>query len=254
MLKELQNLVWIEKKISAEILDKLQQVYDQKEFGPYRNLFEFMVKGLGYSEATASLRQSCLKLIREMPELKDKIETGKLTYTTLARSYAFIKAKTLKEKRATLSSLENQSSRQALEILEKEAPAPEVKIKKRNYQDKVRLTIDFSHAEYEKLKRVKALSSHKYASFEGLLKDLLNKAYKKYEATNFKQSHAKNPRFISQKLRNHLLKQANYQCQATKCNHDHYLQIDHIRPVAKGGQAKPENLQVLCAYHNQQKG
>tara|TARA_B100001248_G_C27398388_1_gene467575 strand:- start:2522 stop:3292 length:771 start_codon:yes stop_codon:yes gene_type:complete len=253
MLQDLQNLVWMEKKITAEILEKLQVVYDQKDFAGYSNLFEYMVKGLGYSEATASLRQSCLRLLREMPELKDKVREGKLSYTTIARSYKFIKEQPTAKKRATLSSLENQSSRKALEILEKQSPAPEIQVQKRHYQDRVRLTIDLSHEEYEKLQRLKALSSHRYGSYEELIKSFIAKAHKKYEDDDFKQSRSKNPRYISQRLRNHLLKQANYRCQKAGCTQDHHLQIDHIQPVARGGQATAENLQVLCFYHNQQK-
>tara|TARA_B100001248_G_scaffold262158_2_gene256450 strand:- start:8586 stop:9359 length:774 start_codon:yes stop_codon:yes gene_type:complete len=253
MLKELQNLVWIEKKITAEILEKLQEVYDNKDFAGYTNLFEYMVKGLGYSEATASLRQSCLKLIREMPELKVKVSEGKLSYTTLARSYKFIKDQSTEAKRATLSTLENQSSRKALEILEKQSLAPEIKVHKRCYQDKVRITIDLSHEEYERLQRLKALSSHAHENYEKLIKALIHTAHKKYENTHFKQHKSKNPRYIPQRLRNHLLKQAKYRCQYPGCMQDHYLQIDHIQPLAKDGRSTPDNLQVLCHHHNQQK-
>jgi 5-methylcytosine-specific restriction endonuclease McrA len=35
-----------------------------------------------------------------------------------------------------------------------------------------------------------------------------------------------------------------------RCNSSHVLQVDHIRPVARGGAAVIENLRVLCAYHN----
>jgi 5-methylcytosine-specific restriction endonuclease McrA len=34
-------------------------------------------------------------------------------------------------------------------------------------------------------------------------------------------------------------------CASTKA-----LQIDHIKPVARGGAGTPENLRLLCAYHN----
>src|SRR5678815_2689189 len=35
-----------------------------------------------------------------------------------------------------------------------------------------------------------------------------------------------------------------------QCGSMHVLQIDHIRPVARGGASTIDNLRVLCAYHN----
>ena len=33
-----------------------------------------------------------------------------------------------------------------------------------------------------------------------------------------------------------------------------YLQVDHIKPMAKGGLTVPENLQILCRACNMRKG
>jgi 5-methylcytosine-specific restriction endonuclease McrA len=35
-----------------------------------------------------------------------------------------------------------------------------------------------------------------------------------------------------------------------RCGSTHVLQIDHIKPVARGGASTIDNLRVLCAYHN----
>jgi 5-methylcytosine-specific restriction endonuclease McrA len=35
-----------------------------------------------------------------------------------------------------------------------------------------------------------------------------------------------------------------------RCKSTHVLQIDHIKPVARGGPGTIENLRLLCAYHN----
>jgi 5-methylcytosine-specific restriction endonuclease McrA len=35
-----------------------------------------------------------------------------------------------------------------------------------------------------------------------------------------------------------------------ECGSTHVLQIDHIKPVARGGASTIDNLRVLCAYHN----
>jgi hypothetical protein len=67
---------------------------------------------------------------------------------------------------------------------------------------------------------------------------------------------SENPRCIPAKLRAAVLARACYQCEYTdpatkrRCTARHYLQIDHVTPVAHGGAATPANLRALCAAHN----
>ncbi len=71
-----------------------------------------------------------------------------------------------------------------------------------------------------------------------------------------KPSKSKNPRYVAAKLRSTLMHKAQNQCEHTdpktgaRCTARHYLQIDHVTPVALGGTADPANLRVLCAAHN----
>ena len=46
-------------------------------------------------------------------------------------------------------------------------------------------------------------------------------------------------------IREKVLKRDGYKC--TKCPCTEYLQVDHIRPVAQGGQTVMQNLRTLCA-------
>jgi hypothetical protein len=66
-----------------------------------------------------------------------------------------------------------------------------------------------------------------------LLKLGKKKELKKFEGTKFKPTKSSNPRMISKRLRNSVLKTANYKRQFPGCETDHYLQIDHITPVKK---------------------
>lgn len=61
-----------EKQITSEILQKLQVMEDERGYlqMDYSSLFDYLVRGLNYSEATAYQRQACVRLTREVPEIK----------------------------------------------------------------------------------------------------------------------------------------------------------------------------------------
>ncbi len=252
----LKKLIQVEKRITSKIIEVLEKVEATKEYQKlgYSSLFVYLTKGLGYSEPTAHLRISCMRLMKEMPELKQKVDAGKLHYTTLARVNTHIKAKPIQEKREILKSLEGKSTREAIQEVEKQSEAPTLITEKRHYKDKVRITIEMSHEEYKKLERLKALKSHSCPSYEKLFLTLITKELKQYKKTTKTESKSKNPRYIPKTLRNELLQKANYQCQHPGCEQTHFLQIDHKKPIRKGGQSTFSNLQVLCSAHNQSKG
>lgn len=150
-----------EKQISAEILEKLQLMEDRKAYLKlgYSSIFDYLIRGLGYSSSRAYERQSCLRLTKEIPELKTKIDQGKLTYSTLTTAFKVLKKKSTNEKRILLEKLENKSSRQVRELLAE--PAPSLQIKKTNYQDKVVLRLELSLELNQKLEKLIALKSRK---------------------------------------------------------------------------------------------
>ncbi len=215
------------------------------------SLFDYLVRGLGYSEATAYHRQACVRLSREIPEIKQKIDQGSLTLSAVAAAFKHLRGKPVSEKRKVLKSMEHKSSREVKKMfLDPSAP---IKIKKTEYVDKVYVRLELTHAQNEKLNKLKALKSHNH-TLESLFVDLIEKELKKFDDTQFKPTKSQNPRQISRRLRNDVLKAANFKCQYPGCGSDHFLQVDHIFPVRRGGDQQRRNLQVLCASHNQRKG
>jgi hypothetical protein len=210
-----------------------------------------LVRGLQYSEATAYQRQACVRLSRELPEVKEKIDKGTLSISAVTSAYKHIRRLPLESKRKTLKQIENKSAREVKGMFAE--PMRPIQIKKTSYQDKVYLRLELTHKQNEKLERLKKLKSHNY-DVESLIEQLIETELKKYEKIDFKETNSKNPRQISRRLRNHVLKRSNYQCQFPGCESDHLLQIDHILPVRIGGKQNIENLQVLCASHNRMKG
>ena len=251
--EDLRELRQKEKRITSEILDKLQLMEDCRGYLQmgHSSLFDYLVRGLHYSEATAYQRQACVRLTREVPEIKEKIDQGSLSLSAVTTVYRHIRKKSVKEKRETLKRIENKSTREVKKLFSE--PISPIKIKKTEYRDKVYLRLELTHKQNQKIEKLKALKSHKH-NLESLLENLIDKELKTFENTQFKPTTSKNPRQISKRLRNSVLKISNYSCQYPGCKSNHLLQIDHIVPVRVGGDQRPSNLQVLCASHNLMKG
>jgi 5-methylcytosine-specific restriction endonuclease McrA len=64
-----------------------------------------------------------------------------------------------------------------------------------------------------------------------------------------------NPRQIPARVRDAVFLRDSGKCAfvgktGRKCESTTALQVDHVVPVARGGAATPDNLRLLCAYHN----
>lgn len=87
LIQEVIRLVDEERRIGIEILERLQEIERRKayvEIG-YDGLFSFCVKELKYSEAQAVRRIQAMRAMTELPELKEKIQSGALTVTTVSQ-------------------------------------------------------------------------------------------------------------------------------------------------------------------------
>jgi 5-methylcytosine-specific restriction endonuclease McrA len=85
----------------------------------YKDLKEYCVKELKYSEGSAWKRISAMKSLVEVPEIEEKIESGSLNLTQLSMArthFREVKANA-KEKKEILLNLENQSTRMTERIL-----------------------------------------------------------------------------------------------------------------------------------------
>jgi 5-methylcytosine-specific restriction endonuclease McrA len=138
-----------------------------------------------------------------------------------------------------------------------------------------RAVVQFSAREevMSKLEDVRALASHRLAinaPLEQLVEFLADyfiaredpKA--RHERRETKQQPARkaeargertNPRQIPAITRDQVFIRDKQQCtfigpDGTRCGSAHVLQVDHIKPVARGGVSTLENLRLLCAQHN----
>ena len=70
-----------------------------------------------------------------------------------------------------------------------------------------------------------------------------------------KQRSARDARHISAGLRDEIFVRDGGRCtyvgtRGRRCSSRQALQVDHIRPVARGGSGTRDNLRLLCAYHD----
>lgn len=280
LVTELKILVDKERKLIAQVLEYLKEVEIRKiylELG-YPSLFEFCIRELGYSEPSAQRRISAMRLIKDIPEIKRKLEEGSLNLTSLNQASLFIsqekrlnnKTYSKFQKQELLSMLENKSKRECERELIKISPnSAAIKEKERMIaEDKLEVRFMITTELKNKLDRIKALISHKNPNpgYEELINELAEMALNKIDPLRKNlPSPAKvkaslnikvRTRYIPSQIRQMVWKRDEGKCQYQdsktnqKCSSQYFIQIDHIKPFSQNGSHDPQNLRLLCGQHN----
>jgi hypothetical protein len=121
------------------------------------------------------------------------------------------------------------------------------------------------------VERVRSIASHRLppnAAFEQVFALVMKEYVKRedpqerHERRELKKGDApaapskgKSPRQIPVRVRDQVFARDRGRCtyvgtNGRRCDASHVLQIDHIKPVARGGASTIDNLRLLCAYHN----
>ncbi len=256
----------------------------------YRDLKEYCVKELKYSEGSAWRRISAMRLLQELPEVEEKIQTGELNLTqiSLAKSH-FREVKASKqEKQEILFSLENQSARSTERILAELKPETfkpiETERPVKGGKIELTLTLDEDLAkDLDEVQRLMGKSMTKLElvqmmtklTLESLKKEKLKTVgdKRKIEVVKVKTGKSKTKReaqpapgpskrsrYISRSTIREVRARDGSRCQYIdpltnkQCEAIHHLHIEHKTPFAKGGSSQDvENLELLCAAHNRLK-
>jgi len=122
--KNLKKLVKDERKILAEILHHLREFEKRRLFCKHKlpSLFEYATKVLGYSEHEANNRIGAMRLMKEIPQIEEKIESGALTLSNLVHARTMFN----KEKQASI----HRTIEQKVEVLEKLEHCSKIKAEK----------------------------------------------------------------------------------------------------------------------------
>lgn len=294
LIEKVLTLVQQERRIGVEILELLREIEMRKAYADlgYDGLFSFCVKELRYSEAQAYRRIQAMRALKQVPGLKEQIESGRMTVTTVSQVQTYLNEERRKgeplsgeQAAATFERFADHSAKEVeagLLTLKGEAIHPTMVVE---------LTPELS-AQWT---RVRELSAHKTRGqtpeiFQMLMRDWLQRHDP--EAAAAKQNQSERPkepgssartspagtmsrrassfsrkvslageratspsaetRAVPAALRRQVWARDEGGCQ--KCDSRFALQVDHLRPLAKGGEHSLENLRLLCRSCNLAEG
>ena len=144
VLIQIKSLVQTERDLLASILHHLREVEKRRLFSElkYSSLFEYAVKELKYSEPQAGRRISAMRLLKELPQVEEKIQSGILNLSNLCQAQTYFRASdkkakaenslplSAKDKIEVLEQLENKSAREGEKLLlslQPDVPLPKEK-------------------------------------------------------------------------------------------------------------------------------
>jgi 5-methylcytosine-specific restriction endonuclease McrA len=276
-----------ERRLTLEILWHLRENERRMLYAQmgYRDLKEYCIKELKYSEGSAWRRISAMRLLKEVPEVEIKIQSGELNLTQVSMvqsHFREVKA-TLAEKKEILLEIENQTKKSTERVLAERKPEnlietqSETEKPKRGGKLEVTLVLDEDlQAKLDEIQILLGSSHSKLELFRFMTEQTLKLLRKKSEpkvksqllikpkmsphhqckAPPLRSRGAAKSRYIPVGIRKKVQLRDRNRCQykgpisGRQCESTLHLQIDHKLPFAKGGNSDPENLQLLCATHN----
>lgn len=274
----LKQLVGGERKILYSILQHINEVESRRLYleKAYSSLYEYLVKECHYSGSAAMRRISAARLLKEVPEISHKIQSGALNLSQIGELTRAVKQK--ENSGIAVSSLRKveildtisgktteQTQKEISTRLHLEFRKPETKFIQKD--DSVSLSITLSQAQYRKLLDCKNSASHQLlsskngeVSLAAVLEFLMDQHLKieKGPARAKKDIDGKlntKNKTLTEKLRREVLKRD--QCCQFKdkssgkvCGSKFSLEVDHKHPQWAQGNHSAANLQVLCRAHN----
>lgn len=290
--QKLRSQVQTERKITHEILLTIQAIDITqcfRELG-YSSLFSYLTLRVGYSEGATNRRISAARLLKQCPEVANKIQEGKINLSQIALAQAAIKQEekksrvkiSVEQKQEVLASLEGKNhleTQKALLATFPEFEVPKAKVVAAKGK-KVQVNLEFSEEEWAKVKGLLEHMSHKVPDqrLESALLYWAEQIEKKREGSFEKKDGKKSEvpkeiscdmvtadtavgsrnrrKYISVKTKRHIFQKAQHQCEyvspqtGVRCNSKSYLDAEHTTPLALGGTDELENLRVMCRSHN----
>lgn len=254
------SLVKEERRITHEILELILEVEKRRlhlERG-YSNLYDWLVHGHGYSQSAAHRRIAAARLLKAVPEIKEKLSSGEVNLTTLAQAQGAFRREemrsglrmTVEKKCEIVKQIEGKSAQETERVLVSFFPeenAARESLRPIN-ETESKLHLILEKEAIEALERAKELLSHVMpgASWSQIVAHLAK------DFVNRKDPVQKNSVAVNPCVKKKAEGKCEYRDPTTskQCGSRYQIELDHVRPKAMGGDDKPENLRVLCRAHN----
>ncbi|MBK7960342.1 MAG: HNH endonuclease [Bdellovibrionales bacterium] len=161
-----------ERRLTHQILQLIAEVDQRKLYLPMAqaSLFDYLVKLIGYTPASAQRRIDAARMMQQVPELGSKIEDGSLKLSQVSQVQQILRLVRKNdniqllpnEKKDLLAKLENKTGEESELILAQEFKLPpQTQFRQKIQQDEsVRIELTLSKKQMEIVERAKALLSH----------------------------------------------------------------------------------------------
>jgi hypothetical protein len=267
LLCKFNQLVQTERKITARVLEYIAEIESRRLYldRAFPSLFAYLVEGCGYSAAAAMRRISAARLLREVPEVKQQVESGDLNLTQLSRVQQAAKSAekvtgqrlTPQAKTQLLNKIKGATERQTEVLLaqELELPIPNYENQSGHKDESVTLTITFSKEQLLRLQELKHELSHGLpdSKWSTLIDQLAQSELKRRNKTAQKTNRTLTPLAKINLIRHFQFCQFKDPVTGRVCGSRHFLQVEHTQPKWAGGGDEAENLTVFCGAHNRLK-
>jgi len=309
LLAQTDLLAYEHRKNSVLLLRHLREIEVRRLFVDlgFSSMHKYCIQQLKFSEGETQRRLTSARLLAELPEIENKIETGQVNVTNLSKIQSFLRTEkaashplTKEQKLELIEDLQDKSTREVEKELVGLSHQPALLAEKfQGAKASILLGKDsgllgeefqkfetyLSKEHQELLSEFKNLYAHELAdSGNGsALIFLLEKAvqHKKKKlgllqntkSSNNKESsstitHAAPPpsapevkrtpyrKYIRAEIKKQIWRRAHACCEyhdsksQKRCTSKLALELDHIQPLALGGQDDIGNLRLLCRVHN----
>ena len=100
LLESTRHAARVEREATTEVLHRLREVERRRLFVDlgFPSLFEYAVGDLKYSAPSAQRRIDAMRLLRDLPELEEKLQSGSLSLSVLSQAQKFFRTEAKIEK------------------------------------------------------------------------------------------------------------------------------------------------------------